>query len=173
MLKSLLLMLLAFTSVGVCAMSLTDIGKVCLFSEMSGVLTVNGLPAANVRLVRTAKWQSEHQDETTTDADGHFHFPEMTERTVAKFLPMEFVASQSLTAFYDGTKIQVWRGIKRTSQRNAESRGTPLNVTCELFDEEKSITVNGGPIFSRCNWDVKPDPSEDWIWENGVGSEKD
>lgn len=166
MLKSFLLVLLAFTSVGVCAMSLTDIGKVCLFSEMSGVLMANGVPAANVRLVRTARWQSEHQDETTTDADGRFHFPEMTERTVAKFLPMEFVASQKVVAFYDDAEIRIWGGVKRTPEANAEAKGEALDVACELIAEENYIEVSGGLIYSRCTWDVEPDPSKRHIWEN-------
>ncbi len=151
-------------------MSLTDIGKVCLFSEMSGVLTVNGEPASNVRLVRTAKWQTEQRDETMTDEHGHFHFPMLTERTVAKFLPMEFVASQDLRALHDGSEVRIWGGVKRVPEENAESRGEPLVVPCDLAAEEELITVNDGPILSRCTWNVEPDPSEDWIWEKGPSS---
>lgn len=154
-------------------MSLSDMGKVCLFSEMSGVLTVDGEPAPHVRLVRTAKWQSEQKDETITDEQGRFHFPAMTERTVAKFLPMEFVAHQEIQALLEDSKIRVWGGIKRTPEKNAESRGDALSVKCELNAEEQLVTVNGGPILSRCVWDVEPDPSEDWIWEDQPTSPKD
>lgn len=147
-------------------MSLTDIGKVCLFSEMSGVLTINGKPASNVRLVRTAKWQTEQRDETMTDEHGHFHFPMLTERTVAKFLPMEFVASQDIRAFHDGAEVRIWGGVKRVPEENAESKGKPLVVTCDLTAEEQYIEVSGGLVFSRCEWDVEPDPSRKHIWDS-------
>ncbi|WP_347331323.1 DUF6795 domain-containing protein [Marinimicrobium locisalis] len=166
MLKPLILILLALSSGGVFAMSLSDMGKVCLFSEMSGVLTVNGKPVPNVRLVRTAKWQSEQRDETVTDDHGRFHFPVMNERTVAKFLPMEFVASQQIDAHYDGEVIRVWGGVKRDPKPNAESKGDALIVACDLRAEESYIEVSGGIVFSRCEWNVEPDESKSHIWES-------
>ncbi len=147
-------------------MSLSDVGKVCLFSEMSGVLTVDGKPAPHVRLVRTAKWQTEQKDETVTDAQGRFYFPAMTERTVAKFLPMEFMAPQQIHAHYKDEEIRIWGGVKRDPTLNAESKGDPLVVRCDLHSEEKYIEVSGGIVFSLCEWDVEPDASKSHIWES-------
>lgn len=76
-------------------MGLKDLGKVCLFSGMSGVIQMDGKPAAKVRLVRTAE---SRVDETTTDEHGYFEFPPIFERTVTKYLPQEFAALQQIAA---------------------------------------------------------------------------
>ncbi|MCW8193356.1 carboxypeptidase regulatory-like domain-containing protein [Proteobacteria bacterium 005FR1] len=140
-------------------MTLKDLGKVCLFSGMSGTIEMNGKPLANVRLVRKAESST---DEITTDENGHFEFPPLFRRTFAKYLPQEFVASQQITAYHEGNEYVIWSGVKREPEENAESRGKPLVVRCELTLEEKNLViVDGSPIFSRCAWDVEPDPQED------------
>ena len=140
-------------------MSVIDAGKVCLFSGISGVITMNGKPAANARLVRTVNRAKDITDETTTDENGYFEMPPVFERTITKFLPQEFVASQTIDVFYDGRPaIEMWSGVKRSQEENAEAKGKPLVVKCELTLKERNfVQVNGGPIFSRCEWDVIPD----------------
>lgn len=142
-------------------MAVTDIGKVYLFSAMSGTILADGKPAANVRLVRTAALGRPKTDETQTDENGYFEFPAAHERTITKLLPQEFVAKQDIVAHYHGQEIPIWDGIKRKPEENVESRGKPLVVECELFSEERIIRVNRGPIHTRCNWDVEPDPKMD------------
>ena len=64
----------------------------------------------------------------------------------------------------------MWSGIKRKKEENSESRGKPLVVTCELTLEDRNyLTVNSGPIFSLCTWDVEADPNIDY----GTGFDKD
>lgn len=151
-------LLLTVLSSGVYAMSIADAGKVCLFSGISGVVTLDGKPAAGARLVRTVNREKDKSDETVTDATGHFSMPPMFERTITKFLPQEFVVSQKIEVIFAGETYELWNGVKRTAEENAESRGKPLVVSCELDLEEMNyIKVNGGPIFSRCTWDVKAD----------------
>lgn len=145
---------------GVFGMSVTDAGKVCLFSGISGVITLDGKPVANARIVRKADRDGEKQDETTTDSEGRFSLPPMFERTIAKYLPQEFAASQNITVFHGSQSYSIWRGVKRRPEENTESRGKPLMVACELGAEEKMIKVNNSPIISLCTWDVEPDPIE-------------
>jgi hypothetical protein len=148
-------------------MSISDVGKVCLFSRMSGVVKLHGEPAKNARLVRTVSLSSSPKtDETYTDENGYFEFPAVFERTVAKFLPMEFVAKQDIVVHYQGTEYEMWDGIKRRPEENVESRGQPLVVECELAMEELDYkSVNGGPIFSRCIWGAEGDPSVSHLWD--------
>lgn len=141
-------------------MSIQDVGKVCLFSAMSGVITLDGKPVTNALLKRTVKLSKPKTDETRTDNNGHFEFPAAFERTITKFLPQEFVASQKIIVYYRDEEYELWTGVKRTPEENAESRGKPLVVQCELGSEENHISVNDGPIFSLCKWDVEPDPKE-------------
>lgn len=143
-------------------MALGDVGRVCLFSPISGVITMNGQPVVNARLVRTGDRNGPKVDEVASDQKGYFEFPAMYERTITKFLPQEFVASQTIIVYYQGQQYEMWSAVKRKPEENVESRGNPLVVTCELNSEQTSIMVNGSPIHSLCSWDVEPDPSIDW-----------
>lgn len=139
-------------------MGLSDVGKVCLFSKMEGVIKLDGKPVSNARLVRTVRLSKEEVDEAVTDENGKFEFEAKFSRTVAKYLPMEFVAKQQIDVFYNGKEYEMWSGVKREPEENIESRGKPLVVECELNQETSLIEVNGSPIFSLCSWDVEPDP---------------
>jgi hypothetical protein len=153
---------LFFVAVGVFAMSLGDVGKVCLFSPISGTITLEGKPVVNARLVRTGDRDGPRVDEAITNERGYFEFPGMFERTITKLLPMEFVASQKIVVSYEGQSYEMWSSIKRNPDVNTESRGKPLVVTCELTSGERNIVVDRVPIHGLCIWDVEPDAPENW-----------
>lgn len=134
--------------------------KQYLFSTMTGVVNMHGEPVANVRLVRTINYNKDIVDETVTDENGYFEFPAVHRNNYAgKILPMEFVVSQLIIAHHEGKAYEMWAGVKRKPEENAESRGKPLEVICELgLEEENYIRVNGSPITSLCTWDVESDP---------------
>jgi 5-hydroxyisourate hydrolase-like protein (transthyretin family) len=138
--------------------------KQCLFSKMTGVVNLNGKPVANVRLVRTINYNKDIVDETVTDENGNFEFPAVFRNNYAgKILPMEFVVSQLIMAHHEGKEYEMWAGVKRKPEENAESRGKPLVVSCELgLEEEHYIRVNGSPVTSLCIWDVEPDPVKNY-----------
>ena len=46
------LILLSLSSIGVAAMSLSDVGKMCLFSGISGHITFDGQPVKNAKVKR-------------------------------------------------------------------------------------------------------------------------
>lgn len=155
----LIFLVLSITSYkGVNAMGLSDAGKVCLFSAMTGVIKLDGKPVSGARLVRTVKKEKKNADETITDNNGYFEFDAIFSRTITKYLPMEFVVNQQINVFYNDKEYEMWSGVKREPEENAESRGKPLVVECELNREVSLIEVNGSPIFSLCSWDVEPDP---------------
>jgi len=147
---------------GVFAMELSEVGRVYLFSRISGVITLNGAPVKNATLVRTASRNSQKVDETQTDEFGHFSFPAVTERTITKFLPQEFVASQKIVVQYLGKEYVMWTGIKRERHEFVESRGKPLIVTCELNSELSYVNIGSTFIHSLCKWDVESDPPINW-----------
>lgn len=139
---------------------MADSGKVCLFSKISGVITIRGIPVRDVTLERIAKKAfsgGELTDLETTDQRGYFEMPAVYQRTVSKYLPQEFVAGQVIYATYKGERYKIWSAVKRDPAENAESRGAPLIVKCELTDEVKFMEVNGNPIFTNCILDVEPD----------------
>jgi len=152
---------LLLTLLGGSAVGLTDVGKLCIFSAISGVITKDGQPVAHAKLIRTGSKERKHQDETTTDESGHFSFPPMYERSIAKYLPMEFVASQKIMVDYKGQSYKLWSGVKRKPDENTESRGKPLIVKCALNSKEQDISIEGSMFFSLCSWDVESDPPFD------------
>jgi len=139
--------------------SSSDLGKVCLFSAISGVIKLDGVLVANAKLVRNS---DSNIDATVTNEDGYFKFKAQYKRTILKFLPQEFCATQVITVFYQDKEYKMWSGVKRKKVENSESRGKPLVVECELNSEEELITVNRSPIFSLCEWDVEPDLKPDF-----------
>lgn len=151
-----------FCTMGIFAMTLGDVGRVCLFSAISGTITLDGKPVANARLIRTGDRDGPKVDETLTDEKGYFEFPSMYERTITKLLPQEFVAAQKIIVCHNNSEYQIWSSIKRKPDENTESRGKPLVVTCELSKEEQTIVVDRVPIHSLCVWDVEPDAPVNW-----------
>lgn len=139
-------------------MGFFDAGRVCLFSGISGIITLEGKPVANARVLRSADRDGVKKDETTTDENGYFELPPMYERTVTKLLPMEFAVMQRIYVEYDQQNYEVWRSVKRSPTENTESKGKPLSVACELSSELTGILVDQVGIFSRCTWDVEQDP---------------
>ena len=142
-------------------MGISDAGKVCLFSGMSGVIKLDGKPAANARLVRTVHLNKDLVDETTTDENGYFEFDAKFTRTLTSFLPMEFVASQVIWVHYQGKEYKIWSGVKREPEENVESRGKPLIVECELNAETNVKIINDSSVISSCTWDAESDPKID------------
>lgn len=139
-------------------MTFFDAGKVCLFSKISGVITLDGKPVANAKITRTVNLNKDKVDHTYTDEKGYFEMPAVFQRTVTKFLPQEFVANQEIVVRHLDKDYRIWSSVKRTAEENSEARGKDLVVECELNSEETLITVNNSPIFSLCKWNVEPDP---------------
>ena len=148
-------------AIGGSSVAIGDFGKLCLFSGISGTITLNGEPVADAQIKRTvskAHTQGQKSDEARTDGQGHFSMEPLFDRSViGKILPMEFVVSQQMVLLYQGSEYKIWTGIKRSPEENAEARGKPLVVSCELSQEERNIDVEGSYYLTRCSWDVEPD----------------
>ena len=89
-------------------MGLVELGKVCLFSRMTGVVELDRKPVANAKLIRTIKVSKTVSDETYTDEQGRFEFPVVYKRALAKYLPQEFVANQEVHVQYGGKDYRIW-----------------------------------------------------------------
>lgn len=133
-------------------MSILDIGKSCVFSEVNGTLLFNGKPAAGALVKRTVEYQRKESDETTADAEGRFSLPAMYHRSIVKFLPAEFVAAQTLRVVYEGQEYEIWVNTKRKHEENSELGGLPLNLTCEITSEEKLHEEFDTLLVTKCVW---------------------
>lgn len=124
-----------------------------LMSEMEGrLLNSSDQPAAKVRLVRSWEWSwtgRKGSDETITDEEGRFSFPEVTGRSItARLLPHEPSIVQKVVAELPEGEIEIWRADKTNYRPNGELRGDPLHVVCGL--EELPGSEKDRLFASRC-----------------------
>jgi len=147
-------------------MAASHMGKDCLFSAISGTITLNGEPAAGAhvkRIAGKAHVEGEFTDETFTDSNGYFSMPAIWERNLlSRVFPMEFVVPQEIVVSYKGEDYDIWTSIKRSREENSESLGKSLVVQCELASEERLFWVKGTFFSVRCTWDVEEDPMIDY-----------
>jgi len=152
---------LSLSASGALSLSLFGPKKVCLFSAISGVITLNGEPTKGAHVKRMVEkfYSSGHNtDETMTDDNGYFELPAVFDQSfLGKFLPGEFVAPQQIFVKYEGEEYKIWEGVKRTKEENAEARGQALVVLCELSSEHEPIIINGGFYFTQCDWGAVSD----------------
>lgn len=134
-------------------MSLFDIGKVCVFSEVTARVTVKGEPLKNAVIIRKWEWRELQQDKTTTDENGYFTFPAVFERSIMnRALPIELVIAQGLYVEIDGEIKKIWSNSKREPEQNAELGGQPINLSCELTDEMRITRQYGSIMNTLCTW---------------------
>ena len=123
----------------------------------------NGKPVAGATIIREAKYEKTFSDQTTTDENGYFEMPALFVRSIAKYLPQEFVVGQSIKVQVGDKEERIWSGVKRKREENVESRGKPLIVTCDLSDDQEIIRVDGSVFEGKCRWNVEQD--EDLLGE--------
>jgi hypothetical protein len=151
-------------SQGSVAMSLFKSPTHCVFSAISGTLTLNGEPVKNARVVRSGKLGHAKKsivDEITTDENGYFSLPDMYQSASEAGGLVKFVIFQTIQVTYQGKKYDIWDGAKYDGNKNSESRGRELNVKCELSDSTEYKAVNGNNYYTNCMWDVVFDVIED------------
>jgi hypothetical protein len=135
------------------AMAFFDAGKVNIFSEVNGVLVVNGEVIDGAVVSRTVTWKgSEHEDSVTTKDGGKFIFPSMVKRDLTKFMPSEFTAFQKITVHYQDEIIKIWETVKREPIENGELEGSPLNLKCDLSDPSRFVHLAINSIETKCTW---------------------
>lgn len=110
--------------------------KLVLFSQIFGIVTLNGTPLENVEAKRTSKWAwsgEKISDTTKSNSKGEFTFPMIEKRSfLASWLPHEPYIDQQLSISYQGTDYKGWVFVKRDYEVNGELNGKPLKLRCAL-----------------------------------------
>ena len=133
-------------------MSILNAGKAYFFSPVSGTLTKDEKPVSNAKIIRRWEHESLEQDETSTDENGNFFFPEVRRRTLVQLLPAEFVVAQQIAVVHEGEEIVIWSNSKRDSAKNSELGGRDLDLLCDLTNEESLYRDFGAALFTKCTW---------------------
>jgi hypothetical protein len=130
----------------VSAMSLFGF-KVCLATEVKGVVTLQGKPVANAKVTREVLFRDQKlNSETITDEKGNFSLPAVYERTVWKHTPFEVVIGQTINIEFENKQYLAFRTSKRNFDVDGELNSpiaiengqvlTPFILACELTNEE-------------------------------------
>ena len=130
----------------------TDLGKAYTFSEMRLAITYQGTPAKDARVVRIVEWQRERVDEFRTDEHGVVTLPQVRERSIIQYFPAEFVTAQVVDVYFDNREFRIWLNSKRDPAENAELRGQPLDLRCELTDAERLVDADRMMLVTNCVW---------------------
>jgi hypothetical protein len=134
-------------------MSLFNPTKTCVFSAVKARLTKNGEPLRNVTVIRRWEWKAAHEDSATTDTNGNLKFPAVYESSLTRLTPMELVIAQSLHAKVDGEEFMFWVNTKFDPKENAEFKGRPTVLTCDLSKEMKTTREFGSIMYTLCTWE--------------------
>ena len=132
------------------AMSIFDIGKTCVFSEVKVRLLLDGKPVAKAKVTRKWDWNKQHSDHNFTDEQGRVSFPAVYESSVSRLLPMELVIGQQLSVQINGEEKVFWTNSKREPEINAEYGGAPFVAECELQKDEMLIEDYGSLMVTMC-----------------------
>jgi len=134
-------------------MSLFDIGKICLFSEVNGQVLLNGKPLANTIVKQQYIWgQKPVERMVKTDAEGNFKFDAVFVRSLAKYMPVEAVIQQEIIIENNKEEYKGWSSVKRNFDENGELAGREINILCELTNEFRSEEIGLNLIQGICRW---------------------
>lgn len=132
-------------------MGLFDSLKVCLFSEVKGVVTSEGKPVAGVEVTQTAKISDKlYSYKTVTDVQGRFHFEERRAYSVNKFAPVEPFIDQKIKMTYQGKEYLAWDIDKRNYDPNGELN-RDLNLKCDLGQKESRKEFGARILWGICD----------------------
>ena len=130
--------------------------QICMFSEVNAVVTLHGKPVTGAEVVRTSNELDSkvYTEQTTTDAQGRFHFDALWKFSLSNWIPANPMISQRMNISYKGREYMAWWHSKRDYGHNDElDDNKPLNFTCELSEEPtmKHQEV-AGPVDGICKW---------------------
>ena len=149
---------------GGAAMGVFDSMIVNLFSEMQGVVTLQGKPVSGAVITRTSMpANKQYIDSTTTDEAGRFSFDRATTKSFLKLLPGDDSIYQKVVILHEGVEFVAWE----TGGANASHKGElneqdvigtekeiDINLICELTDP---VTYKAGAytttISGICTWE--------------------
>lgn len=143
--------------------------EVVLSSPMEGTLTLNGKPAVGIKIERRLKWfdgKEVNTDFVVTKNNGHFTLPTIKQTLKINSL-VHFLISQDIVVMHQGEEISIWYMSKGSKIEYGELGGKPINLRCEITDEERASHDYNNPIMTRCVWDgLEPWTDTEYPTEN-------
>ena len=158
------LLLFTLNTTQVHAMGLLDFFTIHVFSDVTGVVTLNGEPVEGAEVVRSADHTNDkvYMDSAITDKNGKFSFNNISTFSLRPIM-LPTVIFQKIVIKHNGMEYLAWETTKRNNHNNGElnDAGTKepikLNLSCELTDDEDKYEVIKFDIRKRrvtglCSW---------------------
>ncbi len=151
-------------SIQVQAMGFLDFVRIYIFSEVDGVVLMEGKPVSGAKVVRTADYKDKiHTNNAITDNLGRFHFDDIYTYSMRL---SETAILQKIIIYYQDNEYLAWGLLKRNENRFGELNdpGTPealitkLDLRCELTSNQNAERFIGSELRRRiinglCRWD--------------------
>ncbi|QLE83688.1 hypothetical protein FLM48_00440 [Shewanella sp. Scap07] len=137
--------------------------EVFLSSEVNGVISQNGIPAADLAVTRSLMYidGKDRIDVTMTDSEGHFHFPRKTiKSSIPNRLFSEDHVSQQITIESEGELLPLWVANHVGITEIPEFSRKLSSMACDLTDKRVTFqfeNTNNEHLdhmaSSICRWD--------------------
>jgi Domain of unknown function (DUF6795) len=146
------------------AMGILDFFTIHVFSDVTGVVTLNGEPVEGAEIIRTADHAHDklYKDATVTDENGYFALKDISTFSLRPIM-LPTVIDQKIYIKYKGMEYLAWDLLKRTNHIYGElnDKDVPnpkkLELKCELTDDQQKetrVTLEFGDkiITGLCRW---------------------
>lgn len=148
-----LLTILLSYSPQVTAMSIFNTGRACLFSSSKITITKDGRPIINSKVIRRWEWKEElKEDFSYTDDEGIVEFSAVKSISLSKALPVQFFVAQQLAVIIDNREEVFWENAKMNPSENSELEGSPLILSCDINDKERTYRIGSTELYTKCKW---------------------
>lgn len=145
------------------AMSIFDSMKVNLFSEMKGIVTLEGKPVVGALISRTAipNDEKEYTDSTKTDSEGRFYFDKMETRRFLKLLPGQSTVLQKVIIQHADKQYLAWETFIVSERYKGElnewdtigtDKEIDIDLKCELTAKNIDKSAANHVISGICSW---------------------
>jgi hypothetical protein len=138
-----------------------------VFPEVTGSLTLQGKPLAEIKLKRGYQYSGVMEeiewDYTTTDDKGKFYFPEIIHRTSHPNKPFAETRVAQLIQVAEGEYVDsyLWSSVSKGENHVSYLAERLAQLHCnlaseairqEIIDEQRSNGVSRYKVFSICRW---------------------
>ena len=84
--------------------------------------------------------------------NGEFNIPKKTVMYNANPLT-QLLIKQKLTVFFEDQEFDIWTLSKMEEAAFTELGGKPINLTCELTNDERTVRGNRSLGGTKCTWE--------------------
>jgi hypothetical protein len=128
-------------------MGLLDFARIYIFSEVDGVVLMQGKPVSAAKVVRTADYKDRLYTHTViTDEQGRFHFDDIYRYSLRL---SETAIHQKIVIHYQDKEYLAWELLKRNDSRYGELNApetddkpiVKLNLRCDLTEDQNKKQV--------------------------------